>query len=190
MANFILYSREMGTHGEGIATTMEMPEFTLINHQDIPSLTEEELQKQYPIATHEGQAITCDGFGQIYAAGEKLSKNIWLDFDVIGISMRVEPAPPYKPPAEKAVSRICRWLSRRNCGHCGYFDHEEGVKWRHEVSHKFDDGSTKAMNDDILKMSAEQANVPALADKDIGYCPKMERIVGRKNRPCEAFKRN
>lgn len=136
-------------------------------------------------------AITHDAFGVFYLGKEKLSKHIWVRSSKSNKECRVEPlvddVVPEALPRRSLVRTALDFLAGRRCGTCRFFDHEEGLKWRHQVTHVFLDGTSLAMWDAILATTSQQHKQVAIPDDNIGLCPIKQRIVARGAPPCEEF---
>ena len=176
MKRFILFYREASDKsGERSRMTLEIPDVDYITPQELHEAPQEKIDERHEITSHNAALIACDNFRQIFANEKLLSRHVPQEID--GFHYWVEPSPPEKAPAEPWYSRLKRRFMGRRCGKCAYFDHEEGLKWRHQETTVYEDGSTTKMWDDVLKMSAEQHDLVAITDKNIGYCPRLERIV-------------
>jgi hypothetical protein len=85
--------------------------------------------------------------------------------------------------------RMSRTLLRKRCDRCAEYDHEEGLNWRHRPTHVFDDGSSLALWNDVLALTAKDAGVAVIPDKRIGYCRAHESIVDGRSLCCDDFSR-
>jgi hypothetical protein len=63
------------------------------------------------------------------------------------------------------------------------------LKWRHEKTTVFLDGTSLEMWDAVLRTTAHEHDQPAIADDDIGLCPRRESIVSRNTPACAEFAR-
>jgi len=152
-----------------------------------PSSTDEEVAERLPLGAVGGIEITRDVFGCVYGDAVRLSAKVWAEVD--GSFLLARPLEALIAVPEGTFSRLWRNVTKKKCKYCHVFDHDEGLKWRHQKTHKFDDGSTAEMWDDVLSMVAKDYDVTVIPDEHIGYCRLKEAIVDARNKPCESFKR-
>jgi len=181
-----------GDEAPNIVNDSDLPEaFTVFDIPFIevigPATTTEVVAERLPLGEVEGIEITRDRFGCVYAGNTRLSAKVWAEID--GDFLLVRPLEAATPSLESGISRLWRRIWRKDCAHCQIFDHEEGIKWRHQKTHKFDDGSTCEMWNDVMAITAKDCDVAVISDDYIGYCRTREAIVDGRNRPCREFKR-
>lgn len=75
------------------------------------------------------------------------------------------------------------------CRSCKYFSVRRAEEWRYETTHQFDDGSTKAMWDDIVKISASDYKAPDFTAGDMGHCAWYDNVVSGNLTGCVHYDR-
>jgi len=191
-----LHVRTVGSDTPGTMVPLTVRPFKHFHDRHLPdaeavaALTE---RTEVAPETAELDAITHDAFGVYYLGGEKLSKHIWVRSSKSAKECRVEPLVddivPEALPQPSFARYMLNLVMGRRCGTCKFFDHEEGLKWRHQVTHVFLDGTSLAMWDAILATTSQQHKQVAIPDDDIGLCPIKQRIVAQDAPPCEEFVR-
>jgi len=191
-----LHVRTVGSDAPGTVVPLIIQPFKHFHDRNLPdaeavaALTE---RTEVAPETAELDAITHDAFGVYYLGKEKLSKHIWVRSSKSDKECRVEPlvddVVPEALPRRSPIQAMLDLVMGRRCGTCRFFDHKEGLKWRHQVTHVFLDGTSLAMWDAVLATTSQQHKQVAIPDDAIGLCPIKQRIVAKDAPPCEEFGR-